>query len=262
MKIIEPSCYLSSLGWSVENGDDGSQNLVRLNAAASAEIAQLQSQVFPNTEIDLLSSLIKIGYLPEESFELMEKMSVNRSGIMTTTNLFKPPVTINTKKMDFINTIRSDPLQATKELFTYHYDEETVQQHGYRHHEVDDTNFITYHPMSPPTPEPAPEPSYQYATTHAHIGLDDDPIFSFDVPEHECLDLDNPFDMDRVLGWTQMEAQRGKLSHALLRIFISNVTQLLAFLIAHLMMSLRTSTSCSENQSWLSFSHSKGLISR
>jgi hypothetical protein len=207
MRIIEPSAYLLSLGWTVQNTDDGSQRLIRNNAGSTISFTELESQRFPNTEQDLLKAFFDTGFLPGESMALMKKINANRNAIMTTTLASTLPVPSTTEKLDFINTLRGDPVRATSELFGTHFDEQMLRENGYRVHDASDLTHIGHLPMA--LPAPVPIRPYQFMTTTSNMDLNGNrPIMSWSrVPDYDCFDIDNPFHLDHLLGFTQMGEQ-------------------------------------------------------
>uniref|UniRef100_A0A8H7N0P0 Alpha box domain-containing protein n=1 Tax=Bionectria ochroleuca TaxID=29856 RepID=A0A8H7N0P0_BIOOC len=207
MNIIEPAVYLSTLGRSVEVQADGTQKVVRVQVASPNNFAQSQAQGSPTTEIDLLQAILKAGYLPRESAGLLQRMSLNTNGMMTTSPIqASPTIPPTMEKLDFINTIRNDPIQATKEIFSAHYDDRIMREHGYRVYTAQDLNAITHLPMALPIPQPIP---YRYAHTHYHLGLGNQPIMDFNnIPQNGCYDISNPFHMDHLLGHTDCDGDR------------------------------------------------------
>lgn len=212
MGIIEPQVYLSILGWSVEE-NAGSQRLVQDQTLASLGQSQVHSTNFPTTEIELLTSLVSIGYLPDQGFNLMEKMGTNSNSIMATNGSRpSPPVSYTPEKLQFINTIRNDPVQATKELLGDAYDDYTVQMLGVRAHDVENLDSINHLPMQMEYPDP--RYYYNYSTSHSQLSLPGEPIMRFDnLPNHEAFDIDSPWDVDAILGQAQQEGERSKLDH-------------------------------------------------
>lgn len=55
---------------------------------ADSSIQVIDSDDYPNTENDLLAAIVNVGYLPDDSINLMEGMNSGSSGIMTSTSNF------------------------------------------------------------------------------------------------------------------------------------------------------------------------------
>ncbi|KAG5946829.1 hypothetical protein E4U53_006511 [Claviceps sorghi] len=207
MGIIEPQAYLSVLGWSVE-GVEPLQRLVQDEAVAALGQAQLANCEYPSTELELLSGLVNFGYLPEQGIDLIDKLGTNSNCIMATHSpRLTLPVSYTPEKLHFINTIRSDPIQATKELFGDAYDDYTIQMLGVRSHDVENLDSINHLPMQVEFPDP--RYYYNYSTSHSQFHANGAPIMRFDnIPDHETFDIDNPWDVDAMLGQSQSEGQR------------------------------------------------------
>jgi hypothetical protein len=212
MRIIDTSSYLAALGWILREDEGGSHKLVQDESTAILEPSSSQSQDFPSTEIELLSTLIRVGYFPDQGVDLMERMGANQNGIMATRGTrYTLPVSYTKEKIDFINTIRTDPVQATKELLGDCYDEEVVHFLGVKSHNVEDVDSITHLTMQREYQDP--RLFYNYSVSHSGFGIPgiDDPVMRFDnLPENESYDIDSPFDLDEILGLTQSEGERSK----------------------------------------------------
>lgn len=214
MGIIEPQAYLTILGWSVQE-DSTPQKLIQDQAMAALGQAQLQSGEFPSTEIELLTALINVGYLPEQGVDLMRRLGANSSTIMATTNpRLSLPVSYTPEKLQFMGTIRADPVQATKELLGDAYDEYTIQMLGVKAHNVEDLDAISHLPMQVEMPDP--RYYYNYSTSHSQLCLPEASVMRFEnIPEHESFDIDSPWDVDAMLGQTQSEGARSKFTYPL-----------------------------------------------
>ena len=218
MKIIAPKRYLQALGWSIENDENSPQRLTQMDTAYEDDLAKNQSDDFPNTEMELLTSILNIGYLPEESFELLQRMSMNDSGIITTSSPVsnKLPLPYTKEKIDFVNTIRSNPIGATMELIGSEYDEQTIAALGVKSHDVHDINVIGHLPLQISYPDPGLH--YNYSTSHAQIPTESHSMMQFgQIPDHETFDIDSPWDLDAILGHGQTEGERSELSCGLHR---------------------------------------------
>ncbi|KAF4119844.1 mating type protein MAT1-1-1 [Geosmithia morbida] len=202
MKIISPSAYLSTLGWRVDNQNEKGQHLVRFDPAASNNVADIQLQNCPNTELDLLALVLDFGFLPAESFGLMQRMGANSNPIMTadTGNTTQHVVPCTIEKLDFLYTVHKNPSKAAKDLLGEHYVDCIMQDSGYRVYDVQDLKQIDHISMVPPN-----EPSfYQYGTTHAHFNMNKEPIFEIsNIPDHRCYDISNSYDMDSIAGFVE-----------------------------------------------------------
>ncbi|KJK75530.1 hypothetical protein H634G_08894 [Metarhizium anisopliae BRIP 53293] len=208
MGIIEPQSYLTILGWSV-GGDSNSQRLIQDETLAALGQSRLQSDGVPSTELELLTALVNVGYLPEQGIDLMGKLGANNSSIMATATQprLSLPVSYTPEKLQFMGTIRSDPVQATKELLGDVYDDYTIQMLGVKAHNVEDLDSINHLPMQVEMPDP--RYYYNYSTSHAQLSLAGAPTMSFEnIPEHESFDIDSPWDVDTILGQTQSEGDR------------------------------------------------------
>lgn len=205
MKIIEPSIYLSSFGWSVGD-DDGSP---RLFQADDASIAQLMdSDDHPNTENDLLSAIIQVGYLPDDSINLMDRMNANSSGIMTTASNPAPPISTK-EKSEFMKVVEIDPFQAAKELLGDHYEEKRVAVLGVKSHLVEDLNTVSHLPLQFTYPDPRQIYNYASSTVAQPYQAEMPHLDYFTMNQSDTFDLDNPWDFDKMLGYKENEGDRG-----------------------------------------------------
>ena len=84
MRIVDTSTYLGALGWSLQEDENGLPKLVQDETSATLGPSNSQSQDFPSTELELLSSLIRVGYFPDQGVDLMMRMGSNQNGIMAT----------------------------------------------------------------------------------------------------------------------------------------------------------------------------------
>jgi hypothetical protein len=208
MKIISPISYLHFFGWTVEGNEKEGQKLVRQWTPTDNQIEGIQSQSYPNTEMDLLRTMLSLGYLPDESMMLMERMRSNSNGVMDTgSGCSRFPVPFNAQKMDYINTVREDPIQAAQELFGIHYNDATVRIHGYRVYDVESLDDISHLSMIIPTASPTS--LYHYTGTYAHLGYSGDPTMPFfQQPEHQNLSVSNPIQMESFIGHPAEEGDR------------------------------------------------------
>jgi hypothetical protein len=210
MKIISPISYLHFFGWTVEGNEKEGQKLVRQWTPTDTQIEGIQSQSYPNTEIDLLRTMLSLGYLPEESMLLMERMRSNSNGVMDTgSGSSRFPVPFNAQKMDYINTVREDPIQAAQELFGIHYNDASVRVDGYRVYDAENLDDINH--LSMLIPPASPTSLYHYTGTYAHLGYSGDPTMRFfQQPEHQNLSVRNPIQMESFIGHPAEEGDRSK----------------------------------------------------
>ncbi|KAF4966025.1 hypothetical protein FSARC_6225 [Fusarium sarcochroum] len=127
MKIIEPFEYLGALGWETDHDDEGNLVLNQDEAIVYGNMARLQNSNHPATEIDLLSTVLSAGYFSDVGVDLMSRMWANNKGIMTTTGVaagdavddnapLYEPVPTTAEKTSFVNAVRDDPYQASRDL--------------------------------------------------------------------------------------------------------------------------------------------------
>ncbi|KKP01501.1 mating-type protein MAT-1 [Trichoderma harzianum] len=210
MKIIEPSIYLSAFGWSVED-ETGTPKLLQ----SGSSIQVIDSDDYPNTENDLLAAIVNVGYLPDDSINLMERMNANSSGIMTTATT-AATATKTTEKTDFMKVIESDPFQAAKELLGTHYEEKRVPVLGVKSHLVDDLNVVNHLPLQFAYPDPRQLYNYAYtsptatatATATQQYQTEMPQMGYFGMTESDTIDVDNPWDIDKMMGYQENEGER------------------------------------------------------
>lgn len=210
MRITEPSVYLSTFGWSVED-EAGSPKLIQNECAMDISQAALQPDDYPNTENDLLSAIINVGYLPDDSVNLMERMSANSNGIMTTASNALPVLSTK-EKAAFMKVIEADPFQAARELLGPQYEEKQVSALGVKSHLADDLDSVAHLPLQFTYPDPRQLYNYssitpqQYQSNIPQMGY-------FPINEEDALDVDNPWDIDKMLGYNENEGNRGMCIH-------------------------------------------------
>ncbi|KAL6795055.1 MAT1-1-1 [Trichoderma sp. SZMC 28012] len=218
MKIIEPSIYLSAFGWSVED-ETGTPKLLQAGSGSSIQI--IDSDDYPNTENDLLAAIVNVGYLPDDSINLMERMNASSSGIMTTatttataaaaaTATATTPVASTTEKTDFMKVIEADPFQAAKELLGTHYEEKRVPALGVKSHLVDDLNAVNHLPLQFAYPDPRQLYNYAYTSSTAtqQYQTEMPQMGYFGMAENDTIDVDNPWDIDKMMGYQENEGER------------------------------------------------------
>lgn len=205
MRIIEPSAYLSTFGWSVED-EDGSPKLVQNESSMEISQDALQSD-YPNTENDLLSAIINVGYLPDDSVNLIKRMNANSNGIMTTSSR-ELPVNSTEEKAAFMKVIEEDPFQAARELLGPQYEEKQVSALGVKSHLAEDLDSVAHLPLQFAYPDP--RQLYNYASvTPQEYQADISQMGYFTFNEDDALDVDNPWDVDKLLGYNENEGDRG-----------------------------------------------------
>nr|AZR66143.1 MAT1-1-1 [Ophiocordyceps xuefengensis] len=209
MSIIEPAAYLNALGWFVQD-DAGSQKLLQDESSSKLDQPGLLSAEYPSTEVELLSALVSNGYFPDQGVDLVERMGSSHSGIMATRAAsFTPEVSYTKEKIDFMKTIRSDPVEAAKEILEDCYDETTIKLLGVKSHNVESVDSITH--LSMQREYQHPRFFYDYSVSYAgmDLGGSNEPVMNFDtLPENESFDIDSPFDLDKILGHSQSEGER------------------------------------------------------
>lgn len=209
MKIIEPSEYLAMLGWSIRRDETGIDKLFQDARSAAQVLDKLSSDTFPDTEMELLTSLLHIGYLPEDGHLLLGRLNTNSNGLMTTTSgspEIKPLQRTNPKN-DFIHYVRDSPLQAAKDLYGSDYDEGAFRQMGVAFHEV--KNVGAYLPTRFEWPDT--RPPYTYSTNSSHLYNEPCGVLQLEsVAKTETFDIDNPWDVDTLLGHEEQEGVRSK----------------------------------------------------
>ncbi|KAF7548338.1 hypothetical protein G7Z17_g7125 [Cylindrodendrum hubeiense] len=202
MNIIDPSVYIAALGWSVTHDDTGSQILLQ---NLSTNLDHFQDENVPNTEMELLRALLHTGYLSDRGLALMERLSENNNGIMTTYgSSMEAPVILTPEKIDFVQIVRTNPVQAAKQLFEM--DEgDIIDTMGISTYEVCDLNSAPYSLMQ--APQPNPLQYYNYA--EASMGLRPNrALHLHNVDEFDSIDIDSPYDLDCMLGHNQSEGDR------------------------------------------------------
>lgn len=211
MKITEPSTYLSAFGWSVGD-EDGSPKLFQADNDENITQPTPESGDYPNTEIELLSAIINAGYLPDDSVNLLERMGASGNGTMTTAS-GSTPVPSTRAKQNFMRVIETDPYQAARDLMGRHYEERNVPALGVRSHSVDDLNSVGHLPLQFAYPDPRQIYNYassSYASSSSQQYQADVPQMGyFPMNEGDTYDVDNPWDIDKMLGYSENEGDRG-----------------------------------------------------
>ncbi|KPM39116.1 hypothetical protein AK830_g7441 [Neonectria ditissima] len=199
MKIIHPVFYLGAFGWTVQFDEDGPCDLVQDDAA---RLDQFQDEIVPENEMDLLRALLQTGYLSEQAFALMDRMTSNNSSLLATHGISaQNPVLVTTGKWDYIALIHTSPTEAARLLMGG----EEIQPgttYAFHLHGMGDAPFTLVE-------EPEPNAVPHYGFSHASFGLDPNQVLDVNnLNEFEAIDIDNPFDVDAVMGHDETEAER------------------------------------------------------
>lgn len=207
MNIIHPSGYIAALGWSVTYDDAGSHVL---HQNQPTNLDHFQNEVVPSTEMDLLRALLQTGYLSDRGLALLERLSESTNGIMTTYgSSMEAPVIQTPEKLDLVETIRADPVQAAKELFRAREDE-YLDPTSVATYEVYDLSNAPYAVMQAPQPDPL----QYYNFAGASMGLRPSRTFHLrSVQEFDSIDIDSPYDVDAMMDYTQSEGERSECNH-------------------------------------------------
>ncbi|KAH8651751.1 MAT1-1-1 [Ilyonectria robusta] len=202
MNIIHPSRYIAALGWSVTYDDAGCHVL---HQDRPTDLDHFQNEVVPSTEMDLLRALLQTGYLSDRGLALLERLGESTNGIMTTYgSSIEPPAMQTPEKISFIETIRADPVHAAKELFRAREDE-YLNPRAVATYEVHDLSSAPYTAMQAPQPDPL----QYYNFAGASMGLRPGRTFHLrSVEEFDSIDIDSPYDVDAMMGYTQSEGER------------------------------------------------------
>ncbi|KAK3190702.1 hypothetical protein K4F52_003393 [Lecanicillium sp. MT-2017a] len=217
MEILAPSVYLKTLGWTVGETENGLKKLIK----DDTEIPNIESSpICPKTELELLQALITIGYMPENGDILAERMKTSNDGLMTT--LASPPCNnLKTSPSPPLSDSPSQPTLAPPSTTppSYTYPEKTLLSL----HPLPES-FYEYIPSIPsfstPTsndyaaststqttpPSSAPPQQQQVPLQEADTDTDANAtILRFEtIFDHEAFDIDSPWDVNVVLGYTTM----------------------------------------------------------
>ncbi|RDA89026.1 hypothetical protein CP532_0633 [Ophiocordyceps camponoti-leonardi (nom. inval.)] len=208
MKLPEPSVYLDLLGWTVEN-DEGSQRLVRARPQGSMEDYDQHVGQVPNTEVDLVSKIVNIGFVAPQGIDLLERMGANQNGIMTADAArYTLPVSYTKEKIDFMETVQHDAPQAAKDLIGDGYDQYMLQTLNANYFNVRSVDSIAHLPVKRKYQDPAI--FYEYSANMGPTDFDaQQPVLDLNsIPQNDSFDISSPFDIDEVLGYPQTEGQR------------------------------------------------------
>ncbi|PFH58375.1 hypothetical protein XA68_13739 [Ophiocordyceps unilateralis] len=206
MKVPEPSSYLALLGWSVEEDNAGSQKLIQNEPSGSLDQCNISSDDVPSTELDLLSTLITVGFVPAQGVDLLERMGTNQNGMMTTDGVkYTLPVSYTPEKINFISKVRRNPIKAAKLLIGDNHALPFLDAESYNVHNVD---LIGHLPLQRRYQDPRLH--YNYSTNLSGMDVDpNEPVLDFNtLPQNDSFDISSPYDIDEMLGYTQMEGER------------------------------------------------------
>ncbi|KAL7917614.1 hypothetical protein ACQKWADRAFT_27711 [Trichoderma austrokoningii] len=115
---------------------------------------------------------------------------------------------MNGQRMHFETapTERGYPLQAARELLGPQYQAAQVPALGVKTHVADDLDSVGHLPLHF---APHPRQLYKYATVTPHqyqTEVSQMDYFAFD--DDDTLDIDNPWDIDKLLGYSENEGDR------------------------------------------------------
>ncbi|KAL7790736.1 hypothetical protein V8C37DRAFT_383787 [Trichoderma ceciliae] len=103
--------------------------------------------------------------------------------------------------------VERDPFQAARDLLGPHYEERNVSALGVNSHSVDDLGSVSHLPLQSVRPDPAQLYNYASSTTQQYQA-DMPQMGSFAMNQSDAFDVDNPWDMDRMLGNRENEGDR------------------------------------------------------
>lgn len=194
MQIVHPDVYLRELGWAVESAEDGAKTLVRVPQSTTKD-GQTAKSTTPNTELGLLVELVQAGYMADKGFDLVESLNSSYSGLMTAHSSDRDLETTaqgTSKACPVQKSIPSRSLQTfTTSSFssgvspTNHIPQ--VNKFSLQAALVD--NARRCYPYSN-------NASFSYGEMMLRLDA---------VPENQPFDIDNPWDVDAVLGYQQPE---------------------------------------------------------
>ena len=244
MEIPAPSIYLTTLGWTVGEAENGLKQLLKDNS--EPPIIE-SSPSCPKTELELLQALITIGYMQEEGDILNDIIKASNGGLMTTSPSARKLAKSQTSPTPTTHQpTTTNPLPAQlPEAYTYSfYTEKALPLHNLQPLQTASGFFplpdlyrvsatpeaaISSSSLSsalssssipsydyPATPhqqqqqtqaaaatDSSPASSTHPSQTQSQIQQDDDAILRFEtIFDHEAFDIDSPWDVDVVLGYT------------------------------------------------------------
>ena len=211
MEIIPPMEYLQALGWYVVEDETHSQKLIHHHPNQHLQLPNLTSKAHPSTEMELLTALIDIGYLPDDGYILINRMGNHRSGVMTTTTLRGDlPVPYTREKLDMLNAIRANPATVAKELLgDKHYLAISADHSNVKVYNVENMAYINHITMQSPI-----QNSHQYfdpgVGRNAELPTHATTLSITTLPEYRYFDIHNPWDMDAVMKQMQVGNGVGK----------------------------------------------------
>lgn len=215
MKITDPASYLSTLGWHVQRTEGEVPQLIRHDSSAKPALKLLESEDSPTTEFDLLLAVLKVGFLPSWSSELIRKMSANDNALMTSSSVAVSRVHSDStiEKLDFMSILREDPGEAAKKLFGQHYDENIIRETGYKIHDVESLSEIQHIPLHRPLdPRCFPYSNLQ-PQKDPNLNM---PMDINGVTEHECYDVGNAHDLNAMIGFDSFLTDAALPTHSML----------------------------------------------
>ena len=191
MSIIDPSEYLDALGWSVEEDDNGSEALVRDNIVAATFTATSDIPNIPSTELELLISMINVGYLPEDGFALVELMKTNSNGMITTNARGHI-----SSKVAFMATAKINPYEAARQILPL----SAVSNLQVRAHVVGDVNSSEHFDFQ--VSENDPRRYYEQVSAGTLPCPSNGTLNINGISEHEFFDMNSPWDIDAMINST------------------------------------------------------------
>nr|APB91636.1 putative mating type 1-1-1 protein [Knoxdaviesia capensis] len=133
MGFPSPGLYFQKLGLFHHMGEEGDIVLGQDKATLDAYMKSLEDMSCPLNDIDLLRACINKGYLSTHTGTLMEKLEAKSNSLMVTTaqplveTQAPPPMaqasspdteqTMYLKKVEFVNSLRADPVKTAAGLF-------------------------------------------------------------------------------------------------------------------------------------------------
>lgn len=195
MQIVHPDVYLQELSWTVESGEDGAKKLVRVPRSTTKE-GQTATSTPPNTELGLLVELVRAGYMSDKGFELVESLNSSYSGLMTAQT--------SERDLETATEETSKPCPVQKSTFNHSFQSFAANSFPSSVSPASHIPHINKFALQASLVDNARR-CYPYNSNNSSLSYGELMLRLDAVPESQPYDIDNPWDVDAVLGYQQPE---------------------------------------------------------
>ncbi|KAF9771687.1 CDK-activating kinase assembly factor mat1 [Fusarium sp. DS 682] len=217
MNMVEPGNYLRTLGWQTIHSQD-IMNLHQNANLMNENLAELNVNVYPTTEIDLLTSILSAGYFGDYAQALLIRMWACQNGIMATTSVTTGGIVIdaqplyeflptNVDTISFINSVHDNCSLAVRALFGPDYDDAFFRNPYVHAWEVQDLAGFQDVQISMADTHMESNTLYNFGLPMEYLPQVSE-LDLYDVIDTSIIDISSAWSIDQYLYETQARTQQ------------------------------------------------------